>query len=295
MKSTLSRSIAICFILTSLGTTMTAAQEQAPRLELAADSDWKFLLGDPNGAESRDFADGSWRTVNLPHDWSIEGVANKDNPTGSGGGFFPAGIGWYRKTFSAPVGWRGKRVSLEFDGVYKDATVYFNGRKLGMHPYGYTGFTFDLTPDLDFSGRNVLAVRVDNSAQPNSRWYSGSGIYRHVRVVVTNSTHVAHWGVFVTTPEVSDSAAKVSLDTRVVNESAGEENVAVKTTLLDRAGERAGSAESTVKIAPGSDNEASQEIAVSNPALWSPESPALYRAVTQVLKNGAVVDEVVTP
>jgi beta-galactosidase len=174
---------------------MTAAQKQGPRLELAADSDWKFLLGDPSGAESRDFADAPWRTVNLPHDWSIEGVPNKDNPTGSGGGFFPAGLGWYRKTFNAPVEWRGKRVSVEFDGVYKDATVYLNGRKLGMHPYGYTGFIFDLTPDLDFSGRNVLAVRVDNSAQPNSRWYSGSGIYRHVRVVVTDSTHVAHWGV----------------------------------------------------------------------------------------------------
>ena len=296
MKSTFSRSIAICFVMASLGTTtMTAAQKQAPRLELAADSDWKFLLGDPSGAESRDFADASWRTVNLPHDWSIEGVPNKDNPTGSGGGFFPAGTGWYRKTFSAPLEWRGKRVSVEFDGVYKDATVYFNGRELGMHPYGYTGFIFDLTPDLDFSGRNVLAVRVDNSAQPNSRWYSGSGIYRHVRVVVTDSTHVAHWGMLVATPEVSDSAAKVSLHTRVANESAEDESVIVKTTLLDRAGKRAGSAESTVTIAPGSDNEASQEIAVSNPALWSPESPALYRAVTQVLKNGAVVDEVVTP
>ncbi len=176
-----------------------------------------------------------------------------------------------------------------------DATVYLNGSKLGTHPYGYTSFSFDLTPDLDFSGPNVLAVRVDNSAQPNSRWYSGSGIYRHVRVVVTDPTHVAHWGVFVTTPEVSDRAAKVSLRTRVVNESSEPAKVTVKTMLADRAGKSAGSAESNVTIAPGKDIEASQEIAVAKPALWSPESPALYRATTQVLKNGKVVDEVVTP
>jgi beta-galactosidase len=296
MRSTFCLSIAIFAALASLGTMpMTAAQTQASRLELSADSEWKFLLGDPSGAEARDFADGSWRTVNLPHDWSIEGVPDKDNPTASGGGFFPAGIGWYRKTFSAPPAWKDKRVSIEFEGVYKDATVYLNGHKLGMHPYGYTGFTFDLTSDLDFSGHNLLAVRVDNSAQPNSRWYSGSGIYRHMRVVVTDSTHVAHWGVFVTTPEVSDSAAKISLHIRVANESAEEESLVLKTTLTDRAGKKAGSAESTITVAPGSDNEASQEIAVAKPALWSPESPTLYRAVTQVLKHGKVVDEVVTP
>jgi beta-galactosidase len=290
------RVVAICAVLASFGSIpATAAQAQTPRLQLDADSDWRFLLGDPSGAKARQFADGSWRTVNLPHDWSIEGAPDKNNPTGSGGGFFPAGTGWYRKTFTAPREWKGKRVSVEFDGVYKDATVYLNGSKLGTHPYGYTGFSFDLTPGLDFSGPNVLAVRVDNSAQPNSRWYSGSGIYRHVKVVVTDPTHVAHWGVFVTTPEVSDRAAKVSLRTRVANESSEPAKVTVKTTLEDRAGKSAGSAESNVTIAPGKDVEASQEIAVANPALWSPESPALYRAVTQVVKNGAVVDEVVTP
>jgi beta-galactosidase len=289
------RVVAIC-ALASLGTIpVNAAQPRTSRQVLDADSDWRFLLGDPSGVEARQFADRSWRTVNLPHDWSIEGAPDKNNPTASGGGFFPAGTGWYRKTFTASPEWKGKRVSVEFDGVYRDATVYLNGSKLGTHPYGYTSFGFDLTPGLDLSGPNVLAVRVDNSAQPNSRWYSGSGIYRHVRVVVTDSTHVAHWGVFVSTPEVADGKAKASLRTRVVNESAEATKVTVKTTLADRAGKEAGSAESTVTIAPGSETEASQEIAVANPALWSPESPALYRAVTQVLKNGKIVDEVVTP
>ena len=296
MKPIFSRLVAICAALASLGTiAVNAAQTHTSRLVLDADSGWRFLLGDRDGAEARQFADGSWRTVNLPHDWSIEGAPDKDNPTGSGGGFFPAGTGWYRKTFTPPREWKGKRVSVEFDGVYKDATVYLNGSKLGTHPYGYTSFSFDLTPNLDFSGANVLAVRVDNSAQPNSRWYSGSGIYRHVRVVVTDSTHVAHWGVFVTTPEVSGSSAKISLRTRVLNESAEPAGVTVRTIIMDRDGKPAGRAESTLTIAPGKDNEASDTIMVAKPALWSPDSPTLYRAVTQVLKNGKVADEVVTP
>jgi len=272
----------------------TSNAPNVPRLELPADSGWKFTLGDPGNAEATSFADSTWRTVNLPHDWSIESRPEKDNPTGSGGGFFPTGIGWYRKFFSAPADWRGKRVSVEFDGVYRDATVYLNGHKLGTHPYGYTSFTYDLTANLNFKGPNVLAVRVDNSAQPNSRWYSGSGIYRHVRVVVTDPTHVAHWGVFVTTPKVLDGSATVSIQTKVANESAKPAGVTVKTTLYDHAGHEAGTKESPLTIAPGQEIEAAQEIAVSNPALWSPASPTLYRAISQIRKDGKLVDEVVT-
>ncbi len=296
MKPAFCPMIAICAALAPLlAVPMHAAQSQSPRLELAADNGWKFFLGEASGAEAPSFQDASWRTVDLPHDWSIEGQPEKNNPTSSGGGFFPAGIGWYRKTFRAPAEWKGKRVSVEFDGVYRDATVYLNGRKLGNRPYGYTSFRFDLTPELDFAEPNVLAVRVDNSAQPNSRWYSGSGIYRHVRVAVTDPMHVAHWGVFVTTPEVSSRAAKVSVRTRVENESDTEAKLTVQTTLMDRAGKAVGSAQAAMTVAAASEGEASQEIAVSNPALWSPESPALYRAVTRVLRAGEVVDEVVTP
>ena len=196
-------------------------------------------------------------------------------PAARAKGSFPGGMGWYRKTFHAPADWKGKRVSVEFDGVYRDATVYLNGHKLGTHPYGYTAFAFDLTPELNLSGANVLAVRVDNSAQPNSRWYSGSGIYRHVRVVVTDPTHVAHWGVFVTTPEATSTSAKVSIHTRVANESSGAARVTVETTLLDKAGNKVGSAQSKLDIAPGKEDEAAQEITVANPALWSPDSPSL--------------------
>ncbi len=295
MKPTLWRMIAISAIPAMLVTIpAAAAQPQSPRLELAADSNWKFVLGDPGGAETRSFEDASWRRVDLPHDWSIEGRPSKDNPTGSEGGYFPAGTGWYRKTFSAPPEWRGKRVTVEFDGVYRNATVYLNGHKLGNQPYGYTSFNFDVTPDLDFSGLNVLAVRVDNSAQPNSRWYSGSGIYRHVRVVVTDPVHVAHWGVLVSTTRASTEGGSLSVLTRVENESAAPARVTVETQILDRGGKPVGHAQSAVEAAPGSATEASQEIAVSKPALWSPEAPALYRAVTRLRKDGKVIDEVTT-
>jgi beta-galactosidase len=208
------------------------AKPEPPRFELAADSGWKFLLGDSSGAEFPAFADATWRTVDLPHDWSIEGRPDKNNPTGSGG-YFPAGTGWYRKTFGAPAYWKGEQASVEFDGVYRNATVYLNGHKLGTHPYGYTSFQFDLTPHLEFTHPNVLAVRVDNSAQPNSRWYTGSGIYLHVRVVATNATHLAPWGVFVTTPEVANTTAKVQVRTTVTNESAAEASLTVQTMLID--------------------------------------------------------------
>ncbi len=287
----------VMFVLAALFATvsMNAADTGSPRQELAADAGWKFFLGDPGGAEATAFVDSSWRTVNLPHDWSIESVPEKGNPAGGGEGYFPAGIGWYRKTFQAPASWRGKRVSVEFDGVYRDATVYLYGRKLGTHPYGYTSFTFDLTPGLNFAGANVLAVRVDNSEQPNSRWYSGSGIYRHVRVVATDRVHVAHWGVFVSTPEATGESAKVSVRTRVANESKSDTNVTVETTLLDKAGKKVGVAHSKLDLASGKADDAEQEIAVANPALWTPATPTLYSAVSTVRQGGKVIDKVITP
>ncbi len=282
-------------MLFDLPASMRAANTNLPRQQLAADAGWKFFLGDPSGAETPSFSDVSWRAVVLPHDWSIENKPDKDSASGAGGGFFPGGIGWYRKTFHAPANWKGKRVSVEFDGVYRDATVYLNGHKLGAHPYGYTAFTFDLTPELDFSGANVLAVRVDNSALPNSRWYSGSGIYRHVRVVVTNTTHVAHWGVFVTAPEANSTLAKVSIRTRVANESSDTAGVTIETALLDNTGRKIGSSQSKLSVAPGQEDDAAQGITVSHPALWSPESPTMYRAVSTVRKDGKIIDQVVTP
>lgn len=285
--------IATCAMLPLL---LAAPAAGAPpsRLELLADSNWKFIAGDPAGAEARTFDEAGWRQVDLPHDWSIEGLPAKDNPTGAGGGFFPAGTGWYRRTFRAPAEWKGRRVGVEFDGVYRDATVYLNGHKLGNQPYGYTSFRFDLTPHLSFDGSDVLAVRVDNSAQPNSRWYSGSGIYRHVRVTVTDPVHVAPWGVFVATKQASGDSAAISVRTRVANETTSPARVSVETLIVDRAGKTAGRTQSALDAAAGGESETNQEVAISSPALWSTESPVLYRAVTRILSDGKVVDEIET-
>jgi len=272
-----------------------ANQAQPARQRLLFDHNWSFLARDLVGAESPSFNASAWRTVDLPHDWSIEGRIGPKEPMGGSGGFFPAGIGWYRRTFDVPAAWKGKRVSVEFEGVYMNATVYINGHELGMHPYGYTTFFHDLTPHLKFGGTNVLAVRVDQSKHQNTRWYSGSGIYRHVWLDVTEPVRVAPWGVFVTTPEVSAVRATVSVKTRLANNSSAASAVSLRTVLYGPSGSSAGQSEASATIQPGDSAEVAQEIAVAKPALWAPESPSLYRAVTRVMSGGQVLDEVTTP
>ena len=252
---------------------LSAKTASQPRMVLSADADWKFLLGDPAGAESPEFNDHSWRTVTVPHDWSIEGTPGEKNPTGSGGGYFPAGVGWYRKTFTAPTSWKGRQVSLEFDGVSSDATVYLNGHKLGTHLYAYTSFRFDITSQVNLSATNVVAVRVDNSMQPNSRWYSGSGIYRHVRVVVTDPIHVAPWGVFVNSPEASAASAKVVVKTQLQNDTTDAGEVTIKTVLIGPSGTKSRPSERQVSVPAGQSSETAQEIVLEHPSLWSPETP----------------------
>ena len=178
-----------------------------PRVRESFDFGWRFLKGDAPGADQPAFADTTWRKLTLPHDWSIEGPHGENESTAGPGGYLPTGVGWYRKAFTVPEGSRGRKWSVEFDGVYMNSEVWINGHLLGRWPYGYTSFAYDLTPYLNFGDKpNVLAVRVDNSAQPNSRWYSGSGIYRHTWITMTDSLRVAHWGTYVTTPRVSTDA-----------------------------------------------------------------------------------------
>ena len=189
-----------------------------PRVRDSFDFGWKFFKGDAPGAQQPDFADASWKDVDLPHDCSIEGPFSEDAPARGQGGFLPTGIGWYRKHFNVPESYSGRKVCIEFDGVYQLSEVWINGQYLGKRPYGYIGFSYDLTPHLKYGGDNVIAVKADNSHQPNCRWYSGSGIYRHTWLLVTNQVHVAHWGTFVTTPEVDMDSAIVQIKTRVQNE-----------------------------------------------------------------------------
>src|SRR5581483_1392663 len=271
-----------------------ADQPQATRERIAFDRDWRFLLGNQTGAEAVSYDAGNWRMLDLPHDWSIEGKIDSANPTGGSGGFFPAGLGWYRRTFTAPMAWRDKRVSVEFDGIYMNATVHLNGHELGTHPYGYTSFSLDLTEHLNAGATNVLAVRVDQSKQQNSRWYSGSGIYRHVWLDITNALHVVPWGISITTPEVSEGRATVRVRANLANHSARTATVMVRTTLFTPAGAAAGESNGAVTVQPSDSADLTREIVVNAPARWAPESPSLYRAVTRVLEGENAIDEVST-
>jgi beta-galactosidase len=273
---------------------LEARSVSSPRTIISANADWRFVLGDPVGAESPTFDAQSWRTLSLPHDWSIESPPAEKNPTGAGGGYYPAGIGWYRKSFTAPASWKGKHVTLEFDGVSGDSTFYLNGKKLGTHPYAYTSFHFDITDQLVLKATNVLAVRADNSLQPASRWYSGAGIYRHVRVVISDPVHIAPWGVFVSTPGASSASAKIIVKTQIKNDTVEANSVSVKTTLLGPSGAKLSEPDKTVALQPGESAETEQETTINQPKLWSPQSPALYRAITQIMRNGKLLDEVET-
>lgn len=257
------------------------------------DNDWKFFLGDTAAASKADYNDAAWRKLDLPHDWSIEGEIAPKNPTAGGGGYFPAGKAWYRKTFSVPANWKAKKVSIYFEGVYMNSEVFVNGKSLGVYPYGYSSFRYDLTPYIAFGKENVIAVRVDNSQHVNSRWYSGSGIYRHVWMMVTDPVHVAHWGVSVTTPQVTSQKAAVQVKILVKNETSSVQHVVVKTSLLNKNSKTAGSGQVKVELLANSEKEVIQTLTIANPLLWSPETPDLYQALVQV-KGANIADETKT-
>ncbi|MFI5158277.1 MAG: sugar-binding domain-containing protein, partial [Sphingobacteriales bacterium] len=256
------------------------------------DSNWHFHLGDVNGAELTNFNDASWRNLNLPHDWSIEGKFSKDNPATPEGGALPGGIGWYRKTFIEPASAKTKRVYIDFDGVYQKSTVWINGHKLGFRPNGYISFRYELTPYLNFGGKNTIVVKVDNSVQPNSRWYSGSGIYRNVWLVATNKTAVSHWGTYVTTPQVSDHSAQINIKTSVLK--GAESKVDLETSIVDESGRTVKSVTSAVKNTNDTASIVNQNIEVRNPILWSVERPYLYKVISKILSDGKVLDTYTT-
>lgn len=230
------------------------------------DNGWRFVLADSAQMSKTDYHDTHWRALNLPHDWAVEGDFLCSNPSGAGGGALPGGIGWYRKTFNLQKK-QGERYFIEFDGVYMNARVYINGKEVGYRPYGYSSFEYDITPYL-IAGRNVVAVRVDNSDQPNSRWYSGCGIYRHVWFTKTADVHVKHWGVHV----VANPDGRISVTADV--ESQGKA-YKVRNQVFDAQGRAVG-------------------LKVRRPHLWSVDDPYIYKVRTQVLVGGKVVDEVWT-
>lgn len=256
---------------------------------------WRFTLGDSEDFKNRDFDDSNWRELNVPHDWSIEGEFSKDNPASPGGGALPGGIGWYRKTFSVEKTDEGKLFFIDFDGVYQKSEVWINGQYLGMRPYGYSSFRYELTPYLNFDDENVLAVKVNNSEQPNSRWYSGSGIYRNVWLVKTGKVFVENWGTFITTPEVSDEKALMVLKTKIKNQIGTKGNLDLKTSIFDPLGKSVNNVETRVEQWENENEEFTQKFKIEQPELWSTNNPQMYKAVTQLYFDGKLTDTYETP
>jgi len=300
----LKKRILIVFSLMISVSILIAQNSLTPRT-ISFDSSWLFTKDSVTNAEQPGFNDASWRKVDLPHDWSIEDLPNQapdqivgpfsKNSIGKAAtGWTVGGTGWYRKKFVVEKNDPNKLVSIHFDGVYQDADVWLNGKHLGNHPYGYTPFYYDLTPFLKPSGQeNSIAVRVRNEGK-NSRWYAGSGIYRHVWLTVTNPVHVATWGVSVTTPEVSQNSATVKVNSILNNEQKSNSNISLVTTILDSGGKVVGSTQKNLQMVAGKTITDEQILTLSNPCLWSLESPQLYKAVTEIKKGTETIDRVET-
>lgn len=276
------------------GNSVYTSDEHQPRTVTNIDFDWLFHLGGQKGAEAISFDDQSWRSLDLPHDWSIEGEFDLDNPTGWRGGYMPAGIGWYRKHFNWDSQWEGKKVSIRFDGVYMNSEVWINGHYLGKRPYGYITFDYDLTPYLK-KGENTLAVRVDNKRVPSGRWYTGSGIYRHVWLTVTDPVHVAKDGTFITTPRVEESKAKAKIEVELQNETNQAVAVTLKTDIFGP-NEQLVNSITSAETLPAGKSVLYQQTTIQSPTLWSTQTPRLYKAVHSIKgEDGQLLDQYSTP
>lgn len=304
-----------------------ALSANSATVRIPLNDDWKFVLDDNRSFAQPDFNDSSWRTLSVPHDWSIEGRYDKSNPSGPQGGFMPCGTGWYRKHFTLDKALSGKRVFINFDGVYMKSQVWVNGRMVGEYPNGYNAFQYDITPFVKFGGENVVAVKVDNSLQPGSRWYSGSGIYREVSLIVTEQMHFVHDGTFVTTPSVSAQKATLAVKAKIINNRYPEtvfhwtdntdlyvwtrsdsnktvvqganrrisKPVDFTFTLLDSTGKSVATHTTTREIGDFTQATISDSLFITAPALWSPDSPNLYKLVCTISIADSLVDSQTIP
>ncbi len=268
----------LCFLLAAL-----AGQA---RTRVNFDADWLFQLGDDSTMAAPAYDDSGWRRLSLPHDWAIEGDFYVGNPSGASGGALPGGVGWYRKHFRLAAGRSDERVTITFDGVYMNATVYVNGHALGTRPYGYSTFEYDITPYIDRTGENVLAVRVDNSDQPNSRWYSGCGIYRHVWLTTSSPLRVAQWGVHAVPSLRKGNTWEVKVDVALQNDGAKPRQLRLRHQLIAPNGCVVATCEGGAK---------GQVLVVRKPVLWDIYQGNVYQVVTEVVADGQIVDRVSTP
>lgn len=277
--------------LSALAIKATALNGIAPpvRQKINFDAQWKFFKGDANGAEKVNYPDKSWRILDLPHDWSIEGHYSADYGTDWQSGYLPAGIGWYRKSFSYSPAWNNKQVQIMFDGVYMNSQVWINGKSLGIRPNGCIGFVYDLTPYLK-KGQNIIAVKVNNSKPQSARWYTGSGIYRQVWLCITNKINVVNGGTFITTPQVTHEQATVKTQTGVANQTPDAAMLDLETKIVDRNAKTVSVQHERKQVKANSTASFTALIKINRPNLWSPDAPYLYKVVSVVKKGGRVVD-----
>ena len=263
------------------------------RIRQVFDFDWKFKLFDNKEASAPNFDDAQWEEVQLPHDWSIKLPLNKNGSTSMG--FLPGGIGWYRKSFNVPSDYKNKTVKIQFDGVYHQCDIFINGIHIGFHPYGYIGFEYNLSPYLNFGGKNTLSVRVDHSNSPSSRWYSGSGIYRHAWLTVTDLTQISTSGTYVTTPKILKESADVKIEVTIENNSKESKNITIENRILKANGEQVSFKKSSSVISKSGTLKIDQLLSVQKPELWSIDSPNMYRMVTTLKVGNKIVDNYITP
>ena len=268
---------------------LQGCSQPEPRTHVSFNDGWKFALAAGNDLWQPGFNDSGWRELDLPHDWSIEGEFSEKHPASPGGGALPGGIGWYRKTFRVSSDDKEKLTYVCFDGVYRNSEVWINGNYLGKRPYGYSSFRYDLTPYLKYGEEdNLLAVKVDNSLQPNSRWYSGSGIYRNVWLTTTGKIAVDQWGTFVTTPEVTPESALLRVTTRVSNSTGSRAGIRLETTVYDSDNKKVASAKTDQLELSAAGTTVTQELTVRRPRLWSLGNTNLYKVVT-IIRSGQLL------
>jgi beta-galactosidase len=257
------------------------------RIKLRIDEDWKVRTGDTPGAETTGFDDSTWDTTSVPHDMSITLVSTTDND--------PGALGWYRKHFALPPGFSGKKVIVQFDGVYHDSKIYLNGVQVGGQRFGYVSFCCDLTPYLHATGDNVLAVFVDNQTSRRSHFYSGTGIYRHVWLIATDRVHISNWGTAVTTPTAAQQRSQIRIQTEVMNELATPQTRTVETTIYDEDGNALQTTSAPVTIEAKSPNTCTQTLSLSNCKLWSSVAPVRYYAYSRILNGTTPTDDYISP
>ncbi|HEY1724087.1 MAG TPA: glycoside hydrolase family 2 TIM barrel-domain containing protein [Steroidobacteraceae bacterium] len=259
------------------------------------DSDWRFSRSDFAASSQIDFDDRDWRSLRLPHDWSIEGPFDPNAPSAGCGAYLPTGVGWYRKRFTLPSAAAGRRLTIEFDGIYQNSEAWINGQSLGKRPYGFVPFYYDLSTLVRPHAENLIAVRVDNSHQTNCRWYSGSGIYRHAWLLSTEPLHIAHWGVLAHSSLIAPGHATVAVSVQLDNDSSGPAPALVTARMIDAAGRKLGLGHAEALLDGHASASVSLTVSIDDPHLWSPEEPYLHRLIVSVQSAGVASDAVELP